>query len=281
MPKVAAVFVLYNPSEEFIYNLNSVRKQVDWVYIIDNSENVNESVIRKIKLLENIEYLFNKSNIGIAAAINKAAELAIENNFEFILTMDQDSFIEENYINKMLQILSVKGKIGLLAPLVVHILNPKEPTTRSLERITVAMTSGCLVRLSAYKFINGFLEKLFIDYVDNEFCLRLKKSGYEVYRLNSVKLYHNLGDIKPKKILFWKVFPTYHSPLRLYYRTRNRLFVYKNYKSIYAKYILQDFILFIKEYIKILLFEDRKYEKTKMIIRGFTDYRKNKFGKFE
>ncbi len=40
------------------------------------------------------------------------------------------------------------------------------------------------------------MEDLFIDSVDTEYCLRLKKNGYRVVRLNEAILYHPLGDSK-------------------------------------------------------------------------------------
>jgi rhamnosyltransferase len=143
------------------------------------------------------------------------------------------------------------------------------------------MTSGSMIRLSAYKKIGGFLEKFFIDYVDNEFCLRMILAGYYVMQLNSVTIYHKLGSTQRREFIYRKVFPTNHPPLRLYYRTRNRFYVYNKYKNQFIGYILFDIRVFIKDFIKILLYENNRLKKIKMIIKGYKDYKNDKFGKFK
>jgi len=280
MHSVAAVTVLYNPDEDVLANILSYRKQVEKLFIIDNSEIENRNFVEYFNSFPDICFVSNKKNLGMAAALNTAAQLAIKEDYNFLLTMDQDSKISDGLVKKMLTEFGEDDKIGLLAPFVIHIENPKEPSSYGLQDITVAMTSGCIIRLSVYKETGGFLEKFFIDYVDNEFCLRIQLAGYKVMQLNSVYLYHKLGFTEPRKLLFTTVFPTNHPPLRWYYRTRNRLFVYKKYGDQFRLYIKFDKKLFLKDFIKILLYEQLKMKKIKMIIRGYQDYKRNKFGKF-
>lgn len=278
MSKVAGVVVLYNPEQEVLQNVISYAKQVDELYIIDNSEEKN-LIKDELRPLPNIKFLFNECNIGIAAAINKAAIEAINNDNHFLLTMDQDSQISPDLVKKMIHEFEKNKTIGLIAPFVVHLKNPKLSLNHKLETITIAMTSGSILSLDAFKKIGGYQEDLFIDYVDHEYCLRLKLFGFQVLQLNSVYVYHKLGNIDSRFFLFKKVFPTNHSPLRLYYRTRNRFYVRNKYGEFFPEYIKRDKIVFLKEVVKILLFEKNKIKKVKMIIKGYIDYKKDKFGK--
>jgi len=282
MLKVAGVVVLYNPTEEIYNNVLSYVNQVDYLYVVDNSEMTSENANIVIAAHpDRVKLIKKKQNIGIAASLNLAAEIAVKDGSDLLLTMDQDSRVSENYIPKMLQVFERDNEIGILAPFIIHTKNPRTPKDSGIENITVAMTSGSLIRLSAHREIGGFLEKLFIDYVDNEYCLRMKSFGFKVMKLNSVYVYHELGEVKFRKFLFKDVFPTNHSALRLYYRSRNRFYIHKVYKNIFPKYIKFDRYVFIKEIFKVFLYEKNKTEKIKMIFLGYVDYRKNKFGKFE
>ncbi len=280
MLRIAGVTVLYNPDEEIISNILSYLNQLERLYIVDNSEEKIKRVTDNLSSYSQVKFLNNKSNIGIAAALNKAAEQAINDGYDLLLTMDQDSRVSANYVYEMLKEFEKDERIGILTPFLIHNENPKKPETTGIDTLTVAMTSGSIIKLSAYQKIGGYLEKLFIDYIDNEYCLRMNSSGYKVLRLNSVYVYHNLGAIKSRILFFREVFPTNHSPLRWYYRTRNRFYVYKTYNAQFPDYVRFDKILFFKELLKILLYESNKLIKFKMIFKGYIHYRKDKFGKF-
>jgi rhamnosyltransferase len=278
--KIAGITILYYPDESLVSNILSYLNQIEVLYIIDNSDEPNKNIINDLRSNNKILLIENKGNKGIAAALNKAALKAIDDNYDLLLTMDQDSVVSDNYVNNMLDEFEKDEKIGILSPFVIHAANPREPQSSRLEKVMVAMTSGCIIRLSAYLKVGGFLEKLFIDYVDNEFCLRMISSGYKVFQLNSVSIYHKLGSTEGKQFIYRKVFPTNHSPIRWYYRTRNRLYVYKKYRHIYPHYVRFDVKVFLKDFFKILLYESNKIKKLTMIIRGYLDYKRDKFGKF-
>lgn len=74
---------------------------MDKVYIIDNSSNNNSSLI---KIIPNAVYIPNYNNLGIAKALNQGCEAAKQDGFDWVLTMDQDSFFEETQLNKFISI---------------------------------------------------------------------------------------------------------------------------------------------------------------------------------
>lgn len=280
MLKIVGVTVLYDPNEEVIDNILTYLYQIEVLYVIDNSENVENEIIQRLKGFNRIKIIENSGNIGIAAALNKSAAHAIIDGYNLLLTMDQDSKVSQNLVTEMVKVLETDDRIGLIAPFVIHRNNPKNPPKQVIENISTAMTSGSILRLSVFNEIGKFEEKLFIDYIDHEYCLRMRSLGYKVVQLNSVSISHDLGRTETKNFFFIKVFPTNHSPVRWYYRTRNRFFVRKKFCNIFNDYIKSDKLVFRKELVKILLFERDKIEKVKMIIRGYVDFKKNNFGKF-
>jgi len=281
MPRVAGVTVFYNPALEVIENILSYIDQIEILYIVDNSEEKLNEKIKAFISFYNIRVINNYKNLGIATALNQASNQAIIDGFDFLLTMDQDSKISENLVDCMLKEFAKDEQIGILSPFVVHNINPRMPTSYLKEEIKIAITSGSIIKLSVFNEVGGFLDKLFIDYVDFEYSLRIVSRGYKIFQLNNIFVYHNLGEIKVKKIFSKKIYPTNHSPVRLYYRTRNRFYIYKLYKDLLPEFVQNDKKIFHRELIKIFLFENKRFKKYFMIITGYFHYKKNKFGKFE
>ena len=279
MRLVAGVTVLYNCDVDIILNIQSYINQVELLYIITNSDSEPIEEIRNSLQSTKIRVLNNHKNIGIASALNQAIEFAISDGFNFLLMMDQDSRVSDNLVAVMMNEFNNDELIGILAPFVVHEKNPKMPANSSKELIHVAMTSGSMIKLSLIKKTGKLLDDFFIDYVDQEISLRMISNGFKIYQLNNVFVFHKLGNIVEKKMFGKKIFPMNYQPIRLYYKTRNRFYVYKTYKDMFSDYIKRDRLNFFKEIIKIVLFENNRIKKLYMILKGFYHYKLGISGK--
>ena len=274
--KLASVVVFYNPSDDNISNLNNFKDSVDVIYVVDNSE---DDIIR-IKDDKKIKYIKLNENVGIAKALNIGANLAIENGYKWLLTLDQDSMITNDIINKMKKFIENNNhlNIGLVSP--YHDIKANEELLDvECEEMLEVMTSGNIINLDAYQKIGGFKDWLFIDCVDTEYGMNLNKNGFKVLRLNRIYMIHNLGNLEVHK-LFGKDYPCYnHSPLRRYYMVRNTLYINSMYKDLYRDYC-NHLIRIQKGQVKrILAFEKKKYNKLKMMYKGYKDFKKGKKGK--
>ena len=281
--KLAGVVVLYQPSDEVIKNIHTYLPCLDKLFVVDNSSEDHSSIYKNKK----IKYIFNGKNLGIAAALNIGAKEAIKEGFEWLLTMDQDSSFIENDVKKMIEflervrtdsfvqeiILTDYDKIGLISPLHMTIMNPNDES-RGIDSPLNVMTSGNIISLKAYQEIGGFKDWFFIDCVDFEYCLNLRKHHYDIFRLNYVKLHHSLGNGVYKKILFKQMYSLNHSAIRRYYIVRNRHYLYDLYKDSFPEYCKLELSRTRVEAIKILLCEDKKLEKLKAMYKGYRDYKK-------
>ena len=277
--KVAGIVVLYEPTREVLRNIQSYIMQVKQLFIVDNSENADSQIVEKIKKINNAEYIGLNENIGIAAALNIGAKRAIEGGYEYLLTMDQDSYASPHMVLKLLDVFSHHSMVGISAAFPVNKLFTKLPTDDKIHKIDVVITSGNLINLKAYSKVGSFLNKLFIDYVDFEFCFRLRSKGYNIFINNAAILSHSVGELKKWRLFGISYYSTNHPPIRLYYRTRNRFYVRNLYYKEFTSFFMHDLWTFTKEIIKIILVESNKLEKLKMIIGGYKDYQRNIFGK--
>jgi rhamnosyltransferase len=276
--KINGVVVLYNPEETIIDNITSYLDNVEKLYIIDNSESKNTELINEIvSISKKCIYIDNNGNQGIAHALNVGARLAIENGADWLLTMDQDTSFSENDLIKIQEELLAVDSTN------TAIVSPSHYLGDDIKPFynEIVMTSGNLLNLHLFQKIGEFDEKLFIDSVDTEYCLRIYSMGYKIKRISSIILKHNLGDIKKYKICGIKFRPTNHTFIRRYYIVRNRFYTWDKYKNLYPAFVKWEKIATFKQLIKIILFEKDKLKKIIFSFRGYFDYRKGRFGKYE
>jgi rhamnosyltransferase len=278
---VAGVVVLYEPTEEIFQNIQSYITQVKRLFVVDNSENSDKLLIENIKRINNAEYIGLKENIGIAAALNIGAKRAIEEGYRYLLTIDQDSEATPNVVEKLIEIYHNYKSVGIAAPYPLNRIHKILPRDNLIHQTNKVITSGALLNLRAYIEVGPFMEELFIDYVDFEFCFRLRKNGFNIYIDHAAILYHNVGELKKRRFLGKYYYSTNHSPLRLYYRTRNRFYIRSLYNKEFSKFFKHDWWSFNRDILKIFIAESDKIEKMKMIIKGYRDYRSKIFGKFK
>ncbi|MBQ8997854.1 MAG: glycosyltransferase family 2 protein [Clostridium sp.] len=293
MNSVAAVIITYNVENNFKDRINKLKGKVDEIIVVDNGskpETIN--MLRELEKETTLIYL--EKNKGIAYALNKGIKYSIEKGYDWVLTLDHDSIVTDDMVNNMLKCYEgfdekLKEKVAMLVPIHVEekehenndIINNEESASKSYTEVLTEITSGALTKVSIYKKVGLYDERLFIDLVDHDYCLSLNKKGFKIIQVNSAVLIHNLGDSIKKNILGLKMIPTNHSPLRRYYMSRNRHYIWDKYKDDFPRWVSTDKRRFITENLKIILFEDRKIEKFKYIKKGIKDYKNNIFGEFK
>lgn len=276
-PRIAAVVVLYHPGMDVIANIQSWADQVDTVVAVDNSEGDISAVVATIAAMEHVTLIRTQRNEGIARALNVGVEMAIADGYNFLLTMDQDSCASPDMVAKMFVCMNDdEANIGIISPFHSTKSSGAPPVDAACDDVMTPMTSGCLMNLAAYDVVGPFRDDFFIDFVDNEYCLRLRQAGFKVLRVNSALLQHTVGDTR----IYGPFVATNHSPLRRYYKTRNRFQVFSEYVMVFPGHCLFDLVRLAKEIASIILFEGEKRDKLYMMWRGWCDFRHGKFGKY-
>lgn len=279
--EIAAVVVLYHPDLEMVKrNINSYLSFVSRLYIVDNTPGVSAVRPDFITDEKKIHYIANGKNEGVAAALNTGASLAVEAEYRWLLTMDQDSFFEEGqaekYFSAFKQNFENDDSVAVVAP--SHFVAEKDAGDSYMPEMAV-ITSGSLINLAIWKEIGGYDLRLFIDEVDHEYCYRAKTKGYSVFRFPSIYLNHKLGEKKEAGYAgsIAKSKRTIHSPKRVYFMVRNYLYVRKKYKSAFpAEFKTRDKMLqtAIKNNI---LFSGNFFQNISSVIKGYRDFKSNKF----
>lgn len=280
MNKICGVIVLYNPENDVLSNISTYIENIDKLYVIDNSENKNTNLLNILFQNSKIKYIDNKGNQGIANALNMGCCEALKDSYEWILTMDQDSKASDKMIAMMLPFLELDD-VAIVSPYHANQFAPKSLNKKNFSLVLTIMTSGNLLNLAHYQKIGPFMEELFIDYVDSEYCLRSNKLGYKVIQVNKAILEHKLGDLKQHKIFHKQFYNTNHSAIRRYYIFRNRGMIIARYKSLYSEYTSPEFYRYFIDFVIVLLYEKDKLKKFVMMYKGIRDFYRKQSGVYK
>ncbi len=279
--KISALAVWYNPDISAVENVLSYSALVEKVYIIDNSDSDNSHLAEKIP---NSSYTPNFSNIGIAGALNAGCRNAMDDGFEWIMTMDQDSSWKASGLSRLLLDVENSSDPAIKSFAPVHRNGIKSVAGRLIQKIEKkpseryvfqdrVMASGNVISLSAWEKVGKFNEPLFIDEVDHEFCYRLIKNGYKIRESQEIEMTHTLGSVK--KTLLPR--PCKHSGVRLFYIFRNMNYIRNNFPDMFKKHGYKKYmtLAFLQKTLE-LKFGDLSY-----ISKGISACRKGIFGPYE
>jgi len=283
MLKVAGVVILYYPDSEVVERINSYLNQIDHLFVFDNSEKQKNSWLsERLKQFNNTTYFADGENRGISVRLNQAAQMAIDEQFDWLLTMDQDSYFANNNFANFLTCLKNYPERKNVAVFGVQYLDPTSQSSTCLASTTNHLiTSGSMMNLHLFPSIGNFDEALFIDQVDSEYCYRCILKGYRIVQFNNVYLQHSLGKqsthISLKSLK--KTNRSLHSPVRLYYMTRNYFYMRSKYQKDFPVEITElkeDLLNRIKNNF---LYSPERFSLIKNVLLGIIDYKRNKMGK--
>lgn len=288
---ICAVIVTFNIGKDIYKCFNSVKNQVDEVVIVDNGSGQDTIIVlNEIEKEEKVKIIYNKENLGIAAALNQGINYAMNKGYDWVLTLDHDSKVTPGMIDTMLAAYNKLNEDEKSDTFMIVPRHVEEKFYREIDInnqynqskpdfVITEINSGSLIKTDAFKLLGFYDEKLFIDYVDHEFCLRLRKYNKKILYVPNAILLHNLGSTQIGSFLHKKITYTNHSYFRRYYITRNRIYVWVKYFMIATRWVLKDIMYFFEEIVLIVLFENDKRKKFKMILKGVKDAFKGNFGK--
>ena len=196
--------------------------------------------------------------------------------------MDQDSFFSTEAIQNLFFFFNSyedKKNLGILTPFHATQLSRDLKFDYTSRELKITMTSGNIISLKAWKTINGFKENYFIDFVDHEYSLRLRKNGYKIIECSNSMLTHALGDLKKFNFLGRTFSTSNHNYIRRYYITRNRLSVMKDYFMFDSTTCIKDLYFMFAEFFKIIIEEEDKSLKIKSFVLGIKDFMIGRYGK--
>lgn len=285
--KIAATVILYHPSSNTLKNVLSYASMVEKVFVFDNTEGERSVISEDLSQVSNIDYYHDTQNRGIAERLNQAAQKAIEEGFDWLLMMDQDSEFEGNAIQLYIDCIKKYSDTSKVALFGTNYSRTQQVSNGEIigKEVDVMITSGTMLNLKLYPIIGEFDEALFIDAVDVEYCLNAKTKGFSVIQLMNIYLRHELGNVvrraSIKTLFLKKKEKELHSALRYYYIYRNNLYLQEKYKN-FDKAVMKDIDGCAMSHLEKGIFYGRNTKAIiQYLIKARRDFKQNQMGKFQ
>ena len=270
-----AIIVTYFPDAQFPERLDKVLSQFPLAIIVDNaSSDQAAEMLRNVAAMSNVLLLTNNSNLGIGSALNQGMELALQQGFEWVLTLDQDTLaypdmretLSNGYINNSSGDIIIGGNYWN-ANRHRNFITCSDEENKYIERKTL-ITSGTLLSVDLVKRIGGFREDYFIDSVDHEFCLRARANGCKILMCCKPVMRHSIGIAKVRNYRLSNLSSFNHSPVRKYFIARNAVATAKHYFFQEPMWAVRQVFRLAFDLISIVVFERNKGKKTHAFFVG-------------
>jgi rhamnosyltransferase len=286
--RMLAAVVTYNPDSSLRAHLRALRSQADDVLVVDNGS-ANIAWINEVADDWGCLVLRNDFNEGVATALNQAAEFSINHRYRWLATFDQDSQVADGVLRGLVDVYerhASQAAVGVVCASHVdrqtrthyhvpqHVLREEQ----DWRLLRVAITSGSLFPTDIFSKIGFFDQKLFIDFVDHDFCIRCRKHGLRIIESKPHVLIHSIGYSTSHRFLGRSIVCSNHSASRRYYMTRNRLEVYRRYIGFDMVWCMQGAVHLFLGNVLVLLFEAGKLAKLRAMLMGAGDFILRRFG---
>lgn len=181
-----------------------------------------------------ITYVHDQRNLGINTAYNYAFNIAKKNGSDWLLLLDHDTEVTEEYVKQFEQLESFDNSIAAVVPIIHYentMISPvqsnalrpllaEKPVAGLQSTPIMAINSGALIRVPFLIEVGGFNERFPLDYLDHWLFHEIYAKGYKVYLLNTV-LEHELSVMDYSRISLQR----YQSILE------SEILFYKEYKK--------------------------------------------------
>ncbi len=271
--RIAAVATAYHPDDRLTAVVESALETCTHVVVVDNTPGVEPTVADKISD-PRVKVLRSGRNAGLAAALNIGIR-ELPDDAEAVLLLDQDSVLTGDVVTALAAYLE-DSTIGIAAPTPWDAAHDSSYDTLAALRSEVAdrtdvITSGMLIRRSALEKVGAFREDFFVDFVDIDFCLRLRRAGLRIVQDQRLKLPHSLGDRRVHGVGPLRIQIVHYPVWRLYWIARGASTLMRENVVRDPKWSVKA-VLFLASWTwRTAAFEDTRMKHVAALVRGMRD----------
>jgi rhamnosyltransferase len=271
--RIAAVVTAYHPDERLTAVVKAALESCAPVIVVDNTPGAEPTLTAALDDPA-VRVLRSGRNVGLAGALN-AGVRELPADIEAVLFLDQDSALPGDTVAALAAYLDDPA-VGIAAPTPWDAERESGYDNLAALRADVAdrtdvITSGMLVRRACLDRVGGFREDFFVDFVDIDFCLRLRRTGMRIVQDQRLKLPHALGDRRVHRLGPLKVQVVHYPAWRHYWIARGAA-------ALLRENVVRDpawsvkAVLFLASWLmRATLFEPRRATHVPALLRGIRD----------
>ena len=295
-PIIAGILVSFDINQDPIRNIDRLMSTLDYLVVVDNVPSGND-LLAKRQAIKNLSIITNFNKGGLAGAYNLAISHVSDyfSDATHILFLDDDTDVDSlpNFLESDLTLhYANNSKVAAVAPSYIDSktgmpgkyihLNKfffrisKRVIDEPIE-VSFLINSMSLWRVSAITEIGSYSEKLAVDHIDTDYCLRAKLNNFSLILNPFIKFTHSIGDRKKYKFLGVEMKSGGHNRLRRKMISRNTIILAKHYFKYFPSFFLLCIARIFYEILGIVLVEKDKLGKLTAIFSGLLSGLKEKY----
>ncbi|PSK99260.1 glycosyltransferase family 2 protein [Cecembia rubra] len=248
---VAVILVNWNGyalTKRCLHSLEKVSFTNFSVIVVDNAS--EDGSYEKLKSEFSFPvFLKNNKNLGFTGGNNRGIAYAMEQGFDYILLLNNDTVVDPGFIEELVLIAGNKPDSGMVQPLILFMDSPERIWSaggKMANSLGISKTLGDREKLSDYRLKDreldwatgccilipkeviqktGALENSFFAYFEDvDWSLRVRKAGYTIFLASKSIIFHE-GSASSKKAHDEGTL----SPRVFYLHARNQLFILRRH----------------------------------------------------
>ena len=286
----------YNLTSKCIDSLKKSNYKNFKIILVDNEYSEKSLIDLRNKHKELIVFK-EKNNLGFAGGNNIGIRYALENDYDYIMLLNNDTEVKENFILPLVERIEKDHSLGAVQPLILNFSNKSiiwnaggklnkflglTSTRLNNNKLNSSIVfddytdwiSGCCILIKSEILTKvGLLdEKFFNYYEDVDWSLRMKNLGYDLgFVKESIIYHHGSSSSKNKKTKEGVISSKIH-----YFNIRNHILLLKKHKNLFNFFGIVFFqIIKTTSYIFYFLIKFR-FNKLTMVLKGLKHGLNNK-----
>ncbi|MGQ9571589.1 MAG: glycosyltransferase family 2 protein [Dehalococcoidia bacterium] len=245
LPSVAILTINYNSAPyigDFLASLGAITYPNYRLVMVDNAS-ADGSPDQIPRLVPQAVLIRNSENLGITGGHNVGIRYCLEQSFDYVLFLNSDTVVSPDFLDHLVESADKRTMVapktylydrpGLLDDTVGDFdwwrgvwrgwlyAKPEPPGFHRPREVNMASLCCLLVPAAVFHDVGLMDERFFMYYDDFDFVARAKAAGYRL-RLNPAAVIHHRKAASSGGV---------ESPFKLYYATRNRLYLMKKHSS--------------------------------------------------
>lgn len=257
MNRTAIILLNWNSYEHTANCIQSLQKCAGEgfdIIVVDNGS--QDGSIQKLQQeFDRVIFLPFEINHGFAGGNNRGFQYALEKNYEYVMMLNNDVFVEPNFLFHLVNYMDFHNEAGAIQPKIFfnndrtkvwnggsryasffgwtyskNYMRKESDLQKTLHAVDWITGCALLIRTSILKEIGLLNENFFIYYEDVDLSFRIKKAGYKlIFHPDSV-IYHIAGmSNKSKK----READGYANPIVHYLNFRNHFWLLRIWTKWY------------------------------------------------
>ncbi len=188
------------------------------IVVVDNHS--EDGTARYLKTYQSTIHLIElDKNYGAAKASNCGFQYALKNGADYVLRLDSDTALSQDFITKLIKAGQNKPLAGVLVGKILYFDDPERiwslgaylkkwnlgaseiargqlnaSTKYPHQEVDLAWSTGMLIRRKLLEQTNGFDEAYFVYFEEADFCLQAKMLGWQIWSIPEAIMWHKIGQ---------------------------------------------------------------------------------------